>query len=331
MKKTRVIERREQVVERQKILHKVVSQVAQITEKLMIERMLKFDVPKLLWGFPDYSYFSSFAYSASLNFTKLGAMTTLSNSLRSSVLELVGNAKFCELMGKPAKPTNDPKVAIGFIGIENCRRLFPVLMTKPLLRWGDNTTKLIAPKIWQHTVVTANVTRMRLEDAGYKEPDEGVLIGAIRTLAHYAICNYFTQVFEDALVMVMMKYRENDQMEEYFACGEVKPTLAVMPRVIVRIEKALTKRIVEHIEWDPRTIHLKTALLEDANDVPILERSLHGVALGQAKAFSIYDMMDKSNAFVEKHTPYWFAHVQMSGGDLRKVQERSPGRMTLSM
>jgi hypothetical protein len=331
IEKAKVVERQDQIEEKQKVLHKVVTHVAKETENLMLARMLKVEVNKLLWGFPDYSYFSSFAYSASLNFTKLGAMTTLSHSLRSNVLELVSNAKFCELMGKKAKHTTDPKVAIGFMGIENCRRLFPVLMTKPLLRWGDENTKVIAPKIWQHSIVTANVTRMRLEEAGYKEPDEGVLIGIVRTLSYYAVCNYFSQVFEDALLQVMAEYRENEQMNEYFACGEVKPTLSVLPRVFAKVDRALTKRIVEHIEWDPKVVHLKNALLEDIAETPILERSLHGVALGQAKAFSIYETMNKTNAFVDKHAPYWFAHVQLDGVALRRIQDKGPGRMTLSV
>jgi hypothetical protein len=41
--------------------------------------------------------------------------------------------------------------------------------------------------------------------------------------------------------------------------------------------------------------------------------------------------MNKTSAFVEKHTPYWFAHVQLDGGALRKIQDRGPGRLTLSV
>jgi len=329
--KQRVVERREQIEERQLVLDKVVKRVAVTTEKMMIEKLSQMDVPKLLWGFPDFGHFSSFAYSASLNFSRLGTLTTLSHTLKNSVLDLVGNANFCQLLGKYPKHTNDPKVAIGYIGIDNCRRLFPVLMARPLLKWADKNTKLIAPKLWQHTVVTANVTRMRLEHAGHKEPDEGVLIGTVRTLALYAICNYFSQMFEDSLVSVMQSFRDNDQMEEYFACSEVRPTLSVLPNVLFKLDKVLTKTIVDYIDWGARGQHLKNALLEDINDVPILDRSVHGVALAQARAFSIYDTMQKSNAFVGKHAPFWFANVQIDGASLKKVKSNSPGKLTLSM
>lgn len=327
----KVIERQEQVEERQIILDKVVARVAFKTENLMIEQLSKMDVSRMLWGFPDFSHFASFAYSASLNFTKLGSLTTLSQSLRQNVLELVSNSKFCELLGKRPKHTTDAKIAIGYIGIENCRRLFPVLMAKPLLRWTDKNTKLIAPKLWQHLVVTANVTRLRLESAEYKEPDEGVLLGVIRSLAQIAICNYFPQIFEDALVEVMQECRDSEDLESYFACSEVKPTLTILPSVIYKLDRLLTERIVEHIEWDQRVLHLRQALLDDVSNVPILERGLHGVALGQARAFAIFDMMNRSDAFVEKHTPYWFANVQVDGATLKKLQEGNPGRLTLSM
>ncbi|WED23299.1 HDOD domain-containing protein [Vibrio sp. JC009] len=329
--KLKVIERQAQIEERQQVIDKVVTRVALETEKMMTTRLAQLDVPKLLWGFPDFAHFASFAYSASLTFTKLGTLTTLSHSLRGSILDLVGNQKFCELMGKAPKSINDPKVAIGYIGIENCRKLFPVLMARPLLRWADKNTKLIAPKMWQHTVVTSNVARMRLEAAGYKEPDEGVLLGVIRTIGMFAICNYFSQIFEDALVDVMQNYRENEMMDEYFACTEVKPTLSVLPRIIHKLEKVLTRNIVEHIEWDRKVFHLRTALIEDLDDVPILERTLHGVALGQARTYSIYDIMQRSNAFVDKHKPFWFANVQLDGLALRKIEESNPGKLTLSM
>ncbi|WP_375750177.1 HDOD domain-containing protein [Vibrio sp. HN007] len=329
--KLKVMERRAQIEERQQVLDKVVTRVAFTTEKMMVERLSNMDVSKLLWGFPDFGHFSSFAYSASLNFSKLGSLTTLSNTLRGAILELVGNPKFCELLGKSPKHTNDPKVAVGMIGIENCRKLFPVLMARPLLRWSDKNTKLIAPKMWQHMVVTANVTRMRLLASGYKEPDEGVLIGVIRTIAVFSIANYFNQVFEDALVEVMKSYREKEEMDEYFACSEVKPTLSILPRVIYKLEKTLTRNVVDSIEWDQRVFHLRAALLEDLDDEPILERSLHGVALGQARTYSIYDIMQRSNAFVEKHKPFWFANVQLDGVALKEIEASNPGRLTLSI
>lgn len=329
--KLKVIERQERIEERQIILDKVVTRVALKTERIMIEQLTKLDIDKLIWGFPQYGHFSSFAYSASLNFAKLGTLTTLSPSLKSNVLDLVGNSKFCELLGKFPKPTKDPAVAIGYIGIDNCRRLFPVLMAKPALRWSDKNTKLIAPKLWQQLIVTANVTRLRLEKAGYKEPDEGVLLGTIRSLAQIAICNYFSQFFEDALVEVMKECREDEDMESYFACSEVKPTLSILPNVIYKLDRLLSERIVEHIDWDQRALHLRSALLEDICNVPILERSMHGVALGQARAFTIYDMLDRSSAFIDKHAPYWFANVQLDGEALKLLKNCNPGKLTLSM
>jgi hypothetical protein len=329
--KQKVIERQERIEDRQIILDKVVKRVSVKTEKLMIERLKKMEVGRLLWGFPDFEHFSSFAYSATLNFKKLGTLTTLSPSLKYNVLDLVGNTRFCELIGKVPKHTNDPLVAIGYIGIDNCRRLFPILMSKSLLRWADNNTKSMAPKLWQHLIVTANVTRMRLQSAGYKEPDEGVLLGVIRSIAQIGISNYFTQIYEDALLEVMQECRESEDMESYFACSEVKPTLAVLPNVIYKLDRLLSERIVAHIDWDPRVMHLRTALLEDITDTPIIERSLHGVALGQARAFTIYDILNRSSAFVQKHTPYWFANVQLDGDTLRRLTNSNPGKLTLSM
>ncbi|WP_317917455.1 HDOD domain-containing protein [Vibrio sp. MACH09] len=327
----KVVERIEKIEEQQMMLDMVVKNVSVTTERLMLEKLQEMKPEQLFQDFPDYGHFSSFAYSASLSFSRLGSLATESPSLTSNVLDLVSNDSFCNLLGKYPKNTDDPKVAIGFIGIDNCKKLFPVLMAKPLLKWSDKNTRLIAPKLWQHAVVMANVTRMRLDDANYKEPDEGVLIGMVRACSYFAICNLFSQVFEEALTLVMRRYIADKQTDEYDLCSEVSPTLSVLPNVLFKLDKTISRKVVDYIEWGPRAVHLKNALLEDIEEVPILERSLHGVALGQAKAFSIYDLMKQSNAFVDKHAPFWFANVQMDGGAIKEVVARSPGKLTLSM
>ena len=327
VEKAKIKERQLQAKQEKILLQKVTNRVASVTEKLLTERMLRLPIDKLLWGFPNYGFFTSFAYSPSLSFSKLGTMTTLSKPLSSNILELVKNPYFCKLLGKTLKPVTDPKSAIGFVGVDNCRRLFPLLMTKPLLRTQDKNTRTITPKIWQHSVLTANVTRTRLEGANYQEPDEGILIGVIRALPYYAISNYFTQTFEDALVEVMVDYRKKKLMNEYYACAEIKPTLYVLPKLIMNVEKPLAKRIVDHIEWDSKSKHLRLALMEDIQDTPITERSLHGAALGQARTFSIYEMMDRSNIFVDKHIPYWFSHVRMDKNEINSVRKANPGKM----
>ena len=171
-------------------------------------------------------------------------------------------------------------------------------MTKPLLKWADSNTKLIAPKMWQHAITMANVTRMRLSDAGYKEPDEGVLLGMLRGISQFAICNHFTNCYDDALELVMTRFREMIS-----ARSILHALMSATPWNFCLLysrewEKRLTQRIVDYIDWGPRNLHLKNALLEDINDVSVYERSLHGVALGQARSYAIYDMMKKSNAFL---------------------------------
>ena len=64
-------------------------------------------------------------------------------------------------------------------------------MVKPLLRWDNPLTKNIAPKLWQHMILTANVTRIRLKHAGVKNPEQGILLGVLRVIATFSIINQF--------------------------------------------------------------------------------------------------------------------------------------------
>ena len=84
------------------------------------------------------------------------------------------------------------------------------------------------------------------------------------------------------------------------------------------------------MEWSPTNVHLKNALIEDLEDTPMLERSPYGVALAQAQAYSIYDALERSNVFVEKHKPFWFANVQMPPDALKAIRSSHPGRIELS-
>ncbi|MCU8516780.1 HDOD domain-containing protein [Vibrio vulnificus] len=327
----KVVERREQVKARQNTHKRVVVDVTRHAEHMMIEKLLNTPIDKLFNGIPNFDHLASFAYSPSLSFSKLTTLTTLSHQLSSSILDLVTNPKFCERIGKSSKSATDAKIAIGQMGIENCRLLFPVLMARPMLKWSDANTKLIAPKMWQHMIVTANVTRMRLQDANFKEPDAGILIGVLRTVGQFLASNHFTHTFEDALVEMMLKYREQDMREEYYACAEVVANMSFLPKIIFELEGQLAKRVLESMDWPANAMFIKNAVIEDIDNVPVEERSIAGAALAQGRAFSIYDGLQHSNAFVEKHKPYWFAQVQMPGTSLKDIQARMPGRLTLSM
>ncbi|UXI00016.1 HDOD domain-containing protein [Photobacterium sp. TY1-4] len=327
----KVLERRAESVVRQERYKRLVELVQHAASKVMETRFQQTDITRLLSVHEGFGDFASFAYSPTLNFQKLGSLAILYHSLGVNLLDLVNEPKFCRQMGKAPRKISDPKTAIGFLGIDNCRMLYPILMAKPLLKWADKNTKLMAPKMWQHSIMLANATRMRLSDVNYREPDEGIFLGIVRSIGQFTICNHFTNCFDIALERVMMELREQERREDYFACAEITHSMEFLPEVLAKWEKKLTQKIIDYIEWTPRTLHLKNALEEDINDVPIYERGLHGAALGQGRVFTIYDMMSKSKAFSHDHAPYWFANMQMDGRILKSISSRNPGKFTLSI
>ncbi|RJX72813.1 HDOD domain-containing protein [Vibrio sinensis] len=326
----RVQARRQKEEERVRIHKHVVSTISAHTEKLLTERFNEENALRIFGNFPDFEHFLQIAYSPSLSFSSLSSLTTNNNRLKNSVLELVNDPKFCSRIGKSSRSLTDPKMAIGTLGIDNSRLLFPILMAKPLLKWHDPVTKYIAPKVWQHMILTANVTRLRLKQAGLENDEQGILLGILRTIGYFALVNQFSQAFEDALVEKMQSFRRQNKRNEYYACADVKPTLSILPRLFLKLEKQITLNIISSFEWSPNTIHLKAALIEDFEDVPVLKRSPHGVALAQAQTYSMYDMLERSNVFVEKHKPYFFAHVQMPPGILTELRACNPGRVELA-
>lgn len=326
----RVKEKRQQIADRQKTLQRVVSDISKVAENILIERLKSFPVERLCSGIPSFDQFASFAYSPSLSFTKLSALTA-SNQLSATIFDVISNSRYGGRNTCSGNTNIDQKVAIGQIGIENCRRLFPILMARPMLRWNDKNIQVLVPKLWQQLVLTSNVAKMRLEEARVRDADSGVLLGTLRTLGSVIIINHFTSAFEDAVVEVMLNYRKANRREEYYACADVKMNTACLPKVLVEMESIVTRKLLNTFDWPQSVEHLKAAILEDLDQIPILQRSQYGAALAQARAYAIYDGLSRSGLFFEKHKPFWFANVQISGEALTSIRMHAPGKMTSMM
>ncbi|PMH25283.1 hypothetical protein BCU71_25375 [Vibrio lentus] len=328
----RVSARREKVVAKQKTLRYVIDDVCNTASELMIEKLEQTLMSSLFSELPDFNHFASVAYSSSLNFSKLHQISAESRPLSSSLIEFVSNPEFTEKYGKKSKVVLDPKVAARQIGIENCKLLFPLLMSQQLIKWSDDNIKPIVPKVWQHLVVTANSTRMRLQETSVKEPDAGILLGVLRTLPLFVICNHFSATFEDALVKTMLGYRDaSDKHDEYYACTEVIPNTQFLESMIEILDTKLLKKLVDYIDWSPNNQFIKRAILEEVHDIPVLERSVYGAALSQGRKFSIFEALENSELFNIKHRPYWFSTVQMSVATMEEMQARIPGKLTTNM
>ncbi|MDN3630807.1 hypothetical protein [Vibrio lentus] len=328
----RVSARREKVVAKQKTLRYVIDDVCNTASELMIEKLEQTLMSSLFSELPDFNHFANVAYSSSLNFSKLHQISAESRLLSSSLIEFVSNPEFTEKYGKKSKVVLDPKVAARQIGIENCKLLFPLLMSQQLIKWSDDNIKPIVPKVWQHLVVTANSTRMRLQETSVKEPDAGILLGVLRTLPLFVICNHFSATFEDALVKTMLGYRDaSDKHDEYYACTEVIPNTQFLESMIEILDTKLLKKLVDYIDWSPNNQLIKRAILEEVHDIPVLERSVYGAALSQGRKFSIFEALENSELFNIKHRPYWFSTVQMSVATMEQMQTRIPGKLTTNM
>lgn len=325
----RVKDKLRQQEARQRIHAGVVDDILAETESLMSAQLLGMSPVQLFGRFPDFAYFASTAYSPSLSVSKLSVLTTNDASLNSEVLSLMENAKFLERMKRRPMPLQDAKVAIGALGLDNCIRLFPILMSKPLLKWQEPVTKNIAPKLWQYMMVTANATCQRLRAAGWRTPEQGLLLGVLLSLGAFSVVNQYPRFFEEALMTKMQQYRESNARDKYYACADVALDVSRLPHVLASLAIPLTKHIVKTLHWTMATQSLKVALEEELNQVPVLERSLLGVALAQGHAFSIYEALESSGVFIEKHKPFWFANVQLSAKDLSILSNAHLGRLEL--
>ncbi|TVU63019.1 hypothetical protein FQP88_09135 [Vibrio atlanticus] len=328
----RVNAHREKVVAKQQTLRYVVEDVSNAATALMLEKLQGTLISTLFSELPDYNQFASVAYTPSLNFSKIHQVLDTSKLLSSNLIEFVSNPEFSEKYGRKSKVILDPKVAAQQIGIDNCRLLFPLLMSQKLIKWNDANIKHITPKVWQHLVVTSNATRIRLQDTSIKDPNVGILLGVLRVLPLFLICNHFSSIFEDALVKTMLGYREaSDKHDEYYACTEILPNTQFLETMIDQLDLKLLKNFVEFIDWSPGNQFIKEALLEEVNDIPVLERTVYGAALAQGRKFSIFEALDNSELFNFKHRPYWFATVQMSITTIEQMQDRVPGKLTTNM
>ncbi len=254
---------RDKVVAKQQTLRYVIDDVSDAASALMIEKLQGTLISSLFLDLPDYNQFASVAYLPSLTFSKLHDISAKSRTLSSSLIEFVSNREFTDKYGKKPKTIHDPKIAARQIGIENCRVLFPLLMSQQLIRWNDANIKHITPKVWQHLVVTSNTTRIRLKDTSVKDPDVGILLGVLRVLPLFLICNHFSSTFEDALVKTMLGYRDaSDKHDEYYACTDILPNTQFLEAMVDQLELKLLNNLIEFIDWSPVTSLLRGHFLK---------------------------------------------------------------------
>ena len=169
-------------------------------------------------------------------------------------------------------------------------------------------------------------------DSNSTSRNVGILLGVLRVLLLFLICNHFSSTFEDALVKTLLGYREaSDKHDEYYACTEVIPNTQFLEVMVEKLELKLLKNLVEFVDWSPSNLFIKRALLEEVNDIPVLERTVYGAALAQGRKFSIFEALDNSELFNFKHRPYWFSTVQMSITTIEQMQDRVPGKLTTNM
>ncbi|KAA8667033.1 hypothetical protein MID13_08350 [Vibrio gigantis] len=328
----RINAHREKVNAKQQTLRYVIDDVSNAASALMLEKLEGTLISSLFPELPDYNQFASVAYSPSLSFSKLYQVLETNRMLSSNLIEFVSNPEFSKKYGKKSKIILDPKVAAQQIGIENCRLLFPLLMSQKLIKWNDANIKHITPKVWQHLVATSNATRIRLQETPVNDPNVGILLGVLRIMPLFLIYNHFSSTFEDALVKTMLGYREaSDKHDEYYACAEVIPNPQFLESMVEQLELKLLKKLVEFIDWSPSNQFIKRALLEEVDDVPVLERTLYGAALAQGRKFSIFEALNNSKLFNAKHRPYWFSTVQMSIATIQQMKASVPGKLTVNM
>ncbi|EJL6400801.1 hypothetical protein ATY35_17000 [Vibrio cidicii] len=326
----RVKDQRLQVEQRQRVHAAVVQDVVTRTETMMQEQLLSMSPVSLFGRFPDFSHLMETAYSPSLSVSKLAVLTTNDSALKMEVLSLMSNARFLARLHRQPKRVTEASVAIGTLGVENCVRLFPILMAKSLVKWHEPSIKLVVPKMWQYLMVTGNATYQRLRVAGGRAPEQGLLLGVLHCLGMFAVINQYPRFFEDALIERMQVYREQQERDKYYACAEVVQDMSALPKLVTSLAPRVTQHLIDAMTWSPGSLPLRLALEEEINQVPVLERSLLGVALAQGSAFAIFDTLERSQVFIEKHKPFWFANVQLSAKGLDTLCQSDLGRLHLS-
>lgn len=324
VEKKSVLRKQSLLAQKQKTNNKIVIDLINKHEENFRAFLEKKEVEELIKFPSSYAEFLAFAYTDGITINKIHDVVIKNTALADSIIALVNNPTFCHSINKTAKNIRDLKTAIGFIGIERCKMLLPVLMLKPLLKWNDSNTKLITPKIWQHAILTANATKKRLEDAGFKYPEEGFAIGLIRNIGHFIIMNYFTMTFEKTMEEIITYYRDNGMREEFYACADITPKLRFLPSLLSDVSEDLTRKIVNNIDWGHRP-YLREAIIQDIDDTPVRERSLHSVALMQGRSFSIHHLMTKSNAFLKPYANVFFAHCLLSKDAQKGIASSNPG------
>ncbi|MBW3694653.1 hypothetical protein EK599_03045 [Vibrio sp. T187] len=217
------------------------------------------------------------------------------------------------------------RTAIGHLGIERCRDIFPTILIRSRFDKGSELHKFVYRKLWHQVELMSNSISSRLECAEVDDKVVSSLFAILYTLPSFVIVEKYSQFYDEVYAKKLYEYRSLKDATKYNMCLTLKPTLCPAS-VIYKFEKVVRKQLLSSLKFGSHLEPMKVAFLEDLKNQPIIDRSLFGMALAQGKAYTMWRVLEGYKLTKKNHKPLWFGFFQMDKTALSSINERFPTR-----
>lgn len=262
-------------------------------------------------------------FKASIGYRDLNRMIKSIPGLEKKLISMVNDRDFCKSIGRECRPIKDGLAALGSLGIPGLRLLIPMLVVKQSTRFRCPFYPMMGHKIWSYTTTMANSTRFLLKEVGYGGDSSNELDGVVAGLFHsfglIAIHHQFARSFEEVKTQCLTVLRENQNRPLYNAMLEVEADLTLMMELLLEMGDDITLRVSESFDWQ-RMTHLQAAIRQVHDRIPLNERTLHAIAMEQARSYAQFEMLRRAKRFTAKeHVRPFLDHVQIYNDHINKM------------
>ncbi|MCP4526631.1 MAG: hypothetical protein GY833_12070 [Aestuariibacter sp.] len=258
-------------------------------------------------------------YSPSVTFNRIWNAIAVIPKLPEQLAKLVNTAEFCKSIGRdmPQRKVQG-REAIGFLGIEGCKVVIPLIIAKNRLRGSSRNFPLSGAKLWSYCVTMGNTATHLLKESGHRDPAEGFMLAVTMLLAHIAVYNVYDHCYDMAREELMGLLRNRNAMDLYFVVPHVNASPTILADTLTEFAPATALELLELFDWE-NLKRIKKGVTEELTRVPTHKRSMHGQALKQAKHYAKFIMLRESKTFVKDHLRPFLACAFLSDEQIRNL------------
>lgn len=270
------------------------------------------------------------AYNPNSTMKKMADVLSINSELSRKLIDIVNNHNFRKSIGRvnDDRKIENIQAAIGYLGVNGFKAVLPFIIFKGVQKEFYQLFPGMNDKIWKYALSKAVCAHHILEEKGHENPMLGYISAFVSTLGVIAVYHQFYLSFEEVKFQKLEYYAEKKQFKIYDAIFVSEPDESVMSEMLIEFSATLPVKILEKLDLNIFP-EVKNAIIEDANEIPIEERSLLGKTLKQSISYSKFELLRRAKFFSKDHLEPFLSNAGLNREEMKDLISKNLRQLDL--